>query len=278
MELQLADVTLSYSLVAPENPRAVLIIVHGLSEHGGRYFKLQLELAEVDFAVFAYDQRGFGKSTGRRTDVAHYTDFLDDLKAMIVVARNTHPKIPLFLIGHSLGGLVVSAFCIHFPNGVDGIILSAPAYEFFPLPWIIHFMGVVLNFVCPTIHIRYPSNPEKLSHDPEMTTAFRADPLIQSSGTPRFYYALRKMNDMVKRRADQIALPVLILQGTGDTIVVPEGAQRLYDKIKSEKKRLIFYDRFYHEPFNEMGRERVVADLFSWLNDLLQNKGDKICQ
>ncbi|MBI3358384.1 MAG: lysophospholipase [Nitrospirae bacterium] len=278
MELQLADVTLSYSLVAPENPRAVLIIVHGLSEHGGRYFKLQRELAEVDFAVFAYDQRGFGKSTGRRTDVAHYTDFLDDLKAMIVVARNTHPKIPLFLIGHSLGGLVVSAFCIHFPNGVDGIILSAPAYEFFPLPWIIHFMGVVLNFVCPTIHIRYPSNPEKLSHDPEMTTAFRADPLIQSSGTPRFYYALRKMNDMVKRRADQIALPVLILQGTGDTIVVPEGAQRLYDKIKSEKKRLIFYDRFYHEPFNEMGRERVVADLFSWLNDLLQNKGDKICQ
>ncbi len=269
--LKSAGVTLFYNAVLPENPRALLMIVHGLSEHGGRYRLLQRELAEAGFAVFAYDQRGFGKSTGRRTYVAHYTDFLNDLKEVVATAKSAHPERPVFLIGHSLGGLVVSAFCIQFPKEeVKGIILSAPAYEFFPLPRIIHFLGIALNFLWPTIQIRYPSDKERLSHDPKVGVAFRADPLAQSCGTPRFYHALREMNDMVKGRADEIALPTLILQGTEDTIVVPSGAQALYDAIRSEKKKLIFYDRFYHEPFNEIGRERVVADVVCWLNDLLK--------
>jgi alpha-beta hydrolase superfamily lysophospholipase len=269
--LELADVTLSYSVVAPEKPRAVLMIVHGVSEHGGRYSRLQTELAEVGFASWAYDQRGFGKSTGRRSDAAHYTDFINDLKEMIAVVRSTHPVLPLYLIGHSFGGLVVSAFCIYCPKEVDAIILSAPAYEFIPLPLITHFLGILLNFLCPTISISYPSDPAKLSHDPKIGIAFREDPLTQTRGTPRFYHALREMNDMVKRRAEQISLPTLILQGTQDTIVLPQGAQALYDKMQSKKKRLIFYEGFYHEPFNEIGRERVVADVVGWLNDLLQN-------
>jgi len=267
--LALADVTLFYSAVVPENTRAVLLIVHGLSEHGGRYSKLQQELSEADFAVWAYDQRGFGKSTGRRTYAAHYTHFLNDLKEMIAVVRNAHPNLPLILIGHSFGGLVVSAFCIAFPKQVDGVVLSAPAYDFFPLPSILHFVGIVLTRFFPTMRIQYPSDPKKLSHDPEIAIAFRSDPLTQSSGTPGFYHALLEMNELVKRQADQISLPVLILQGTEDTIVFPKGAQALYDKVQSDTKRLIFYDRFYHEPFNEIGREKVIADVICWLNDLL---------
>ncbi len=268
--LKLSDVTLSYSAVVPENPRAVLLIVHGVSEHSGRYSRLQQEFCEAGFAAWAYDQRGFGKSTGRRTYAKHHTDFLNDLSAMIDLARTAHKGLPLILIGHSFGGLVVSAFCIAFPKEVEGVVLSAPAYEFVPLPPILHFAGILLSRFLPRISISYPSDPKKLSHNPEVEMAFRSDPLTQSRGTPRFYQALREMNDMVKRRANQISLPVLILQGTADTIVVPKGAQALYDKMQSEKKQLIFYDGFYHEPFNEIGRERVVADVVGWLNDLLK--------
>jgi alpha-beta hydrolase superfamily lysophospholipase len=266
--LKCTDVTLFYRFVVPKNPRAILIIVHGVSEHGGRYLRLQRELSELGFAVFAYDQRGFGKSTGRRTYAAHYTDFLNDLKEIIDTAKKEIPGQPIILIGHSFGGLVVSAFCIHFPEAVKRIILSAPAYMFIPLPAILHFMGIALNRFFPTIRIRYPSDPSKLSHDKDIVNAFRADPLAQTHGTPRFYHALKEMNDMVRRRTDQISLPTLILQGTEDTIVYPQGAQTLYDKISSKKKRLIFYEGFYHEPFNEVGRGKVVTDVVGWLNDL----------
>jgi lysophospholipase len=276
--IALSDVTLSYHKVVPKNLRAVLIIVHGMSEHGGRYVRLQRELANAGFASFAYDQRGFGQSTGQRTYAKHYTDFINDLQAVVKSVQYAHPGTPIILIGHSFGGLVVSDFCLDFASEIDGIILSAPAYQFVPPPLMLHFLGIILNYFFPTIHIRYPSDANKLSHDKEICNVFQADPLVQRHGTPKFYHALLEMNARVQRRTHEISVPTLILQGTSDTIVNPQGAQTLYDKMQSENKRLIFYEGFYHEPFNEIGRERVVADVVDWLNHLLKNKGERRCQ
>jgi alpha-beta hydrolase superfamily lysophospholipase len=269
-EIQNADATLFYHAETPESPKAILIIVHGLSEHGGRYLKLQKELAAEGFASWAYDQRGFGRSTGERTYVTHYNLFLQDLKKVISVAKEAYPGLPVYLIGHSLGGLVVATFCIKNSNDANGAVLSAPAYAFFPLPRAIHAMAVLLNYLCPKRLIRYPSSGDRLSHDPEIGRSFRQDPLIQSAGTPRFYHEFRKMNEQLRQHADWITLPTLILQGTDDTTVVPEGASTLYNQIGSKEKRLIFYDGFYHECFNEIGRERVVSDMIGWLNERVQ--------
>jgi len=274
--LKLADVTLSYYAVIPDHPRALLIIVHGLSEHSGRYRKLQEELAEDEFASWAYDQRGFGKSTGDRTYVADYNDFLSDLKHVIAMVKQTYPALPLVIIGHSLGGLVAATFCAKQASEANGLILSALAYDVYPLPRMLRFLAMALNRLCPKRLIRYPSTGENLSHDPEIVRAFRADPLVQSAGTPRFYHEFFKMNRYLHNHADQIRLPTLILQGTDDTTVFPEGAQRLHDAIQSEKKHLIFYDRFYHEPFNEIGRERVLSDMIGWLNTLISDSREGI--
>ncbi len=270
-EIRRPDVTLSYYTVTPQDPRAVLIIVHGLSEHRGRYRKLQRELASEGFATWAYDQRGFGKSTGRRTYMADYHDLLEDLNVVTDRARQAHPKLPLVLIGHSLGGVVVATFCIYHPNVAAGMILSAPAYDFVPLPPMVHFLGIIANHIIPTLSIPYPSDAEKLSHDPEIGRAFRADPLVQKAGTPRFYHEFRRMNGYLKQHAHQITRPTLILQGTDDMIVFPEGAKTLYGKIRSKNKRLIAYNGFYHEPFNEIGRERVIADVVGWTNELISS-------
>ncbi|MEK7286299.1 MAG: lysophospholipase [Nitrospirota bacterium] len=267
--LQLTDVTLSYRSAIPENPRAAILIVHGLSEHKGRYFRLQTELAEAGFSAWAYDQRGFGKSSGGRTDLVDYHDLLSDLQEMISFVRKAHPKLPLILLGHSLGGAVMATFCIDHGKEADGLILSAPAYQFFPLPKMAHWAGIFFYRFFPTVSIPYVKTRGELSHDPQIARDFQNDPLAQSSGTPRFYHEFRRMNRYLQDYADRITLPTLILQGTADTIVVPAGAERLYDRILSERKKLIFYDGFYHEPFNEIGRERVIADIVSFIRMLL---------
>ncbi len=261
------EIDLSYHAVFPDFYRQVFVIVHGLSEHKGRYRRLQEDLAREGYASYAYDQRGFGQSGGSRTDVRRYTDYHLDLKKVIQFVRARHPDRKVILLGHSFGGMVSATYCIGYPNTVDGLVLSAPAYDLPVPPFYIRVLGPLLRFFLPTILIRYPSQSDHLSHDPAVGPAFRNDPLAQRAGTPRFYVELRRMNRYFHRFAERITLPTLILQGSEDRIVIPSGAKGLYQKIGGSKKKLIWYDRFYHEVFNEIERERVIADLIEWLKE-----------
>lgn len=265
--IQRNDTALSYAALLPENSKAILVIVHGLSEHKGRYLLLQRDLARAGFGSYAYDQRGFGESNGARTYVERYTDFFLDLKAVIGFVRGRHPGVKVVILAHSFGGAVGASFCIDYPDQADGLVLSAPAYDLPSLPFRLQLLGYLLNPFFPTRSIRYRSEPEKLSHDPEIGIAFMRDPLVQQAGTPRFYVEFRKMNNRLHREAARIVIPTLILQGSEDRIVIPEGARLLYDRVGSADKKLLWYEGFYHEVFNEIGRERVVADLIAWLKD-----------
>ncbi len=265
--IQRNETALSYHASLPENPKAVLVILHGLSEHKGRYLRLQADLAQAGFGSYAYDQRGFGRSNGVRTHVERYTDFFLDLKEVIHFVRAAHPGLKVVILAHSLGGAVAAAFCIDYPNEADALVLSAPAYHVPPFPLRLQLLGLLLNPFLPTYSIRYPSDAKKLSRDPQIAIAFRSDPLVQSAGTPRFYIEFRKMNGRLHRLADQIVLPTLILQGSEDGVVIPQGARLLYDRIGSAKKKLIWYKGFYHEVFNDIGREQVIADLIGWLKE-----------
>ena len=264
-------IALAYTAVVSDTPQLVLIVVHGLSEHKGRYLRLQHDLAgaaplaDGGYAVYAYDQRGFGKSGGPRTHVNRYTDYLLDLRAVIAFVRGLHPEAKIVIMGHSLGGLVAATFCATYPNGVHGLVLSAPAYEVPPLPVPLRLLAFLLQFLMPNLPAKYPNDPEQLSHDPEVVAAFRNDPLVQSAATPRFYAEFLKMNRYLHKNADRICLPTLLLQGGKDQIVIPQGAKALLHKIQSAQKEIFWYDGFLHEPFNEMGRERVISDLIGWL-------------
>lgn len=259
------ETELSYCAVLPESPKALLVIVHGLSEHKGRYRALQNDLAHAGFGSYAYDQRGFGRSNGARTYVERYPDFFLDMKEVVGFVRAAHPGLKVVILAHSFGGAVAASFCIDYPHEADGLVLSAPAYDVPSLPFRLHLLGYLLNPFFPARPFRYDSDAQKLSHDPQVGIAFKSDPLVQQAGTPRFYIEFRKMNDRLHRMAGRIVIPTLILQGSEDRIVIPEGARRLLDQIGSAEKKLIWYDRFYHEVFNEVGRERVVADLIAWL-------------
>lgn len=259
--------TLSYTAFLPENAKAALLIVHGISEHRGRYRRLQNDLARHGYAVYSYDQRGFGQSAGARTHVERYTELLLDLKEMLRFVREQHPDLKAVIIGHSFGGAVSGTFCIDYPTDADALVLSAPAYDVPSLPFRLHLLGYLLDHLIPGRPIRYPSEPIKLSRDPEVGVAFRNDPLVQSAGTPRFYVQFRMMNRYFHQNAEKIVLPTLILQGSEDRIVIPQGARALFEKLRSSRKKLIWYEGFYHEVFNEIGRERVISDLLAWLEE-----------
>ncbi len=265
--IQRNETALSYCALLPQVPKTVLVIVHGLSEHKGRYFRLQNDLARAGFGSYAYDQRGFGRSDGPRTYVERYTDFFLDLKEVIGFVRRAHPGSKVVILAHSFGGAVAATFCIDHPAEGDGLVLSAPAYDVPSLPFRLELLSYLMNPFFPTRSIRYQSDPHLLSHDPEIGAAFKSDPLVQSAGTPRFYMEFRKMNARLHRFAGKIVVPTLILQGSEDGIVIPRGARLLYERIGAQRKKLIWYEGFYHEVFNEIGRERVIGDLIGWLEE-----------
>jgi len=274
--IERGELSLSYLAVLPDQPRAIVIIVHGISEHKGRYLRLQNDLASEGFANYSYDHRGFGLSGGRRTDVKRYRDYLQDLKEVTAFARQHHPHRKVFLVGHSLGGMITAVFCIDFPHEVDGLVLSAPSYDVPLLPWFLELLVKALSRFIPTCPIRYPNLRGKRSHDPEVDIAFENDPLVQTKATPRFYVEFRKMNRYLHQYAGKIVTPTLILQGRQDGIVRPKGAQALFDRLQISQKRLIWYEGLYHEIFNEIGRERVIADLVHWLGGSIDGHSEGV--
>ncbi len=266
--IQQGDIQLSYTARTLAQSKALLLIVHGLNDHKGRYADLQEKLADAGYSSYAYDQRGFGLSGGKRADVAQYDDYHEDLKAVLSLMRHNCPEQSVILLGHSLGGLISATYCIKYPQSVDALVLSSPAYSVVTLPFRIELLGYLLYFFMPKLSIGYPSLAYKRSHDPDVINAVAADPLIIMEATPRFYIQFRKMNKFLQDQAGHIDVPILILQAGDDEIVHPEGAKVLYERLKNPEKKLIWYEGFYHEVFHEIERDKVIADLIEWLDDL----------
>jgi acylglycerol lipase len=265
---------LVYAVRHPESttPLAQVLLVHGMSEYKGRYRLLQEELAAAGLISYAYDQRGFGESGGIRTYVRSYDQYLDDLALVVDAVRKERPSLPLFLIGHSLGGLITLSFCIREQPVFQGVVVSAPVVLHTPPSFRIRFLAYLLSRILPRLSVVYGNEVKRFTHDQKVIDDFLNDPLCQSAGTPRFYTEMQRMRRNLLRDVPRFSLPLLILQGTGDQIVLPKGAQFLYDHVASSDKKLLWYEGFYHESFNEIGRERVVADTIRWITDRIPAK------
>jgi len=262
------EITLAYTLLAPHTSSGVVLIVHGINDHKGRYVLLQEDLAEAGYTSFALDLRGFGLSGGKRTDVAQYQDYHHDIAAILEVIHKEYPDESVFLLGHSLGGLISTTFCIDHPGCVDALVLSSPAFEVRSLPFYFEILASLFYFLMPTVAVSYPSLQNKRSHDPAIANAVAKDPLIVAKATPRFYQQFKKMKAYCQQHAEEIDLPTLIMQAGDDLTVCPEGAQAIHERLENPKKKLICYKGYYHEVFHEMARTKVVVDLIHWLDEM----------
>jgi len=270
------NTSIYYQCWLPEGkPNAVLLIIHGLAEHSGRYMNLVNHFVPLGYAVYGIDHPGHGKSEGPRVYVEQFADFTDTIKIYFEMIRRWQPDKPIFLVGHSLGGLIGAFYLLDHQTGLTGAVLSGPSVKIPDniTPAIIQ-IGKVLSTLLPKFRL-VPLEAKAVSSDPAVVQAYINDPLVYTGKTTaRLAAEILKAMQRVMKQAGQITLPVLIVQGGADRIVSPDGARILYDAIQSQDKTIKVYDGFYHEVYNEPGREQVLHDVEMWLE--MHRTGKKV--
>ena len=248
-------------------PKGILIITHGIGEHSGRYAHVAEHLARFGFAVWAFDYRGHGKSDGKRGHVDSFEDYAADVGQTIRIAKEHYTGIKVFLMGHSLGGLVASYYTEKHPSELDGLIASAPALrEKMKVSPVKTFLGRTLSSIVPTFTTTTGLDPNLLSHDQEVVQKYVEDPLVHKVATARWFTEYRRVQSETMQGADKITKPCLIIQSGADGIVDPSATNEFFKRIKSSDKTLKVYEGFYHESLNEIGKESVLGDIDTWLS------------
>jgi lysophospholipase len=248
-------------------PAAVLAVVHGYGEHGGRYRGLAEALAPRGYAVHVYDLRGHGRSGGRRGHLRRFGDYLDDTAVYLDAVREEQPGQPVYLLGHSLGGLIASAYVEDRPDGLlAGLILSSPFLRLgMPVPPLKLSVARLLSIVAPTVNVGNTLLAAALSHDQEVVRAYGTDPLNHHVATARWAAEVVAAQSAALSAADRIRLPFLLMYGDADAVADPQAGREMFTRAASPDKTERCYEGFYHEIFNETRRAAVFADLAAWL-------------
>lgn len=261
------DTSLYYQCWLPAGePRAVLLVVHGLAEHSGRYMNLVNYFVPKGYAVYGFDQRGHGRSQGRRGYVGRFRYFVSDLVTFLGVVRRRHNDAKILIVGHSMGGTVATACAVEHQDGFDGLILSGVFLRVgADVSWGLITIARLLSLLLPQTGL-YTIDASALSRDSAVVAAYVADPLVYCGKVrARLGAELVKMVKVLPSQIPRINLPILIMHGGADRLSPPEGSQILYERVGSKDKTLKLYRDFYHEIFNEPGNMQVFADMESWL-------------
>ncbi len=252
----------------PEEAAATVVVVHGYGEHGGRYSLLAKPLVEHAFAVHAVDLRGHGRSPGRRGHVDRFTDYVDDTRMLVADVRREHPGIPLFLIGHSLGGLIAALHAQNGDENLDGLVLSSPFMALrLPISSGKIAAARLLSRLAPACSMSNPLKAADLSHDADVVRAYEADELVHRTATARWGAELLGAQTKALARAPSLRLPLLVQYAGADAVADPGATERLFAAASSPDKTLRRYEDYYHEIYNETGRAAVYADLVAWLHE-----------
>lgn len=251
--------------------RAVIMVVHGLGEHSGRYMNVVNRFVEKGFAIYGLDHEGHGKSEGGREFVNKIEDFTETLYTYFQMIQNWQTDKPIFILGHSMGGLISSLFLLDHQDELKGAILSGPAVKIPDnISGLTIFLGKVFSTILPKLGL-IGLDVEGISRDPKVVEAYVNDPLVFKGKTPaRLAAELLKGMQRVEQEAPSIILPMIILQGGEDRLVDPAGASMLFEKIASSEKTLKVYDGYYHEVYNEPEKEQVLDDVEAWLEKILK--------
>ena len=250
----------------PDRPtRAVVVLVHGVHEHSGRYSYLASTLMARGIAVRALDLRGHGRSEGPRGQVEAFGDYVSDLRPFLDEAV-ADAGVPVFLMGHSMGGLVVAATVVdRGTDGLAGVVLSSPALRV--------DSPALLRTLAPVIARWLPDAPVTrldlghLSRDPTVARAYREDPLTTKQGVrARLGWEIVQATERVRERPDAFDVPLYLFHGTADRLTDPDGTRWLAEHAAADDVTLRVYDGYYHETMNEPERDDVIASLADWLD------------
>jgi alpha-beta hydrolase superfamily lysophospholipase len=250
----------------PATPKAVLALAHGLGEHSGRYHNLIGELNQRNYAVYACDHFGHGQSPGQRASIDSWEDYRIGIRSLLAHTSASHPDMPLFLLGHSLGGLIVLEYTLHETPQLQGLVVSAPALSTAGISPLVRLASRILSRIAPTFALKTGIDARAISRDAAVQAAYLADPLNSSVGTPRLATETFAAIARVFEQAGKLQIPLLIVHGEADTIVPAESSARFYAAAGSADKRRLSYPNVVHEPHNDLGWQQPVGDIADWLD------------
>jgi alpha-beta hydrolase superfamily lysophospholipase len=250
----------------PATVRARVLLVHGLGEHSGRYERVVKALVERGFAVHTLDHYGHGKSDGHRGHVERFSVFLDGVDALLSAIRADDADSPLFLLGHSMGGLIAAHALIRKQAPYRAAVLSGPAFKSdAEPPALVVALLRLLAATVPTVPV-LALDPAGVSRDPEVVAAYVGDPLVHHGKlTARLVAEMSGAMKAALAGASEVTLPLLVMHGEDDVLTSPAGSRAFVEAVRSQDKSLKIYPGLYHEIFNEPEKDAVIGEMCDWL-------------
>jgi acylglycerol lipase len=262
-----AGIELYWQVWLPDaDPRALVVIAHGASEHSSRYAHVGERLASAGYAVYALDHRGHGRSQGKRAQLDRLDHVVADLRAFVDLAAGRHPGVPVYLLGHSMGGAISIAYAVRHQDTLAGLLLSGAVADPHAANAATRALSKVVSAIAPDLGV-YAVDASLVSRDPDVVRDYEQDPLNHHGKLPARTVA--ELTGAVARFPDEVAelrLPLLVMHG-GDDGLVPVAASRMvHERAGSEDKTLEIWDGLYHEILNEPEQDRVQNTIVAWLD------------
>lgn len=245
-------------------PKAILVICHGVNSHSGQYGWAIERFAERGLAVYALDLRGRGRSEGERFYIESVDEYVADLAMTIRLAKQRHPGLPVYLLGHSAGGVVSCTYALDNQAELAGLICESFAFQVYAPDVALALIKGVSHLLphAPILHLKN----EDFSRDPAVVAALNADPLTANETQPTSTVAaLVRADERLEKEFPRITLPVLIMHGTADKATRPSGSQLFFDTAGAADKSLKLYEGHFHDLLADVGKERVLADMWAWI-------------
>ncbi|PGY09723.1 alpha/beta hydrolase [Bacillus sp. AFS031507] len=252
-------------------PKAAVILVHGHGDHSGGLQNLSESLVEKEYIVYAFDLRGHGKSTGKRGFIRSWDEFRGDLHMFRKLVSLDQPELPLYIVGHSIGGLITLDYCLDHSAGISGIVAISPAISYEVTP--IEQLGIsLMGKVRPDYSINKSRNFRLLRKNSAVRAKYYSDRLRHNIVTPGLGHSLIQATSHFVNKATSISLPFLLQYGLDDKITPPAKLSQFFQQVASKDKQLYEYSLVKHRPFDGVGREKFLGDLVGWLDKQMDNK------
>lgn len=259
-----------FQFFKPKVYRNVVIYVHSMGEHSGRYLFPIEYFIDRKVAFYGLDHRGHGKSSGKRGHIDRFSDYLDDLATFVNIVRKREGDKRLFIMGHGLGGLIVVRYIEEYPDLFAGAIISSASLRLkHSISPFMSYVGDKMSRYLPRFSMTNEIDPVNLTHDKDVVKKYMEDELVHNKVTARFFTECSSAMSVAFHKAETVTVPFLIMHAGADEVVSPDGSRRFYDAIKSADKKLTVYTGMYHEILNEIDRIGVYKDIEKWISPRL---------